>query len=45
MMYLGRVPQAGDYFEWEQYRFEVMDMDWRRVDKVLLMPLEQENIE
>jgi putative hemolysin len=45
MMYLGRVPQAGDYFEWERYRFEVMDMDWRRVDKVLLMPLEQENIE
>jgi putative hemolysin len=39
MMYLGRVPKAGDYFEWEQYRFEVMDMDWRRVDKVLLMPL------
>lgn len=45
MMYLGRVPQAGDYFEWEQYRFEVMDMDWRRVDKVLLMPLEQQKSE
>lgn len=42
MTYLGRVPQAGDYFEWEQYRFEVVDMDWRRVDKVLLTPLEQE---
>jgi putative hemolysin len=45
MMYLGRVPQAGDYFEWEQYRFEVVDMDWRRVDKVLLTPLGQEKSE
>ncbi|MBK8900593.1 MAG: HlyC/CorC family transporter [Anaerolineaceae bacterium] len=41
MIHLGRVPQAGDYFEWEQYRFEVVDMDWRRVDKVLLTPLDQ----
>lgn len=42
MTYLGRVPQAGDYFEWDQYRFEVVDMDWRRVDKVLLTPLNEE---
>lgn len=41
MIHLGRVPQAGDYFEWEEYRFEVVDMDWRRVDKVLLTPLGQ----
>jgi putative hemolysin len=45
MMYLGRVPQTGDYFEWEQYRFEVVDMDWRRVDKVLLTPLSQHKSE
>ncbi|MBI5951277.1 MAG: HlyC/CorC family transporter [Chloroflexi bacterium] len=36
MTSLGRVPQASDNFEWGGYRFEVMDMDGRRVDKVLV---------
>jgi putative hemolysin len=36
MMSLGRVPQAADHFEWAGLRFEVMDMDGRRVDKVLV---------
>ena len=38
MFQLGRIPQAGDGFEWDGFGFEVMDMDWRRVDKVLLTP-------
>ena len=33
---LGRVPAAGDRFDWEGYTFEVLDMDGRRVDKVLV---------
>ncbi len=33
---LGRIPQAGDFFDWEGWRFEVVDMDRRRVDKVLV---------
>jgi len=33
---LGRIPSAGDYFDWNGWRFEVMDMDRQRVDKVLL---------
>ncbi len=33
---LGRIPAAGDYFDWNGWRFEVMDMDRQRVDKVLL---------
>jgi putative hemolysin len=33
---LGRIPAAGDYFDWAEWRFEVMDMDGRRVDKVLV---------
>jgi putative hemolysin len=33
------VPKEGDIVEWDRFRFEVMDMDWRRVDKVLLTPL------
>lgn len=33
---LGRIPQAGDNFSWGGFRFEVMDMDRHRVDKVLI---------
>lgn len=33
---LARIPTAGDYFEWAGWRFEVIDMDKRRVDKVLI---------
>jgi putative hemolysin len=33
---LGRIPSAGDYFDWAGWRFEVMDMDRNRVDKVLI---------
>lgn len=36
--YLGRIPAAADYFEWHNLRFEVMDMDGNRVDKMLIMP-------
>lgn len=36
MSELGRIPVSGDYFEWKNMRFEVMDMDGRRVDKVLV---------
>ncbi len=36
MTSLGRVPQASDHFEWNGLRFEVVDMDGRRVDKVLV---------
>ena len=40
---LGRVPEAGDRFEWEGHSFEVLDMDGRRVDKVLASPSTSEN--
>lgn len=39
MTSLGRMPQATDNFEWNNFRFEVMDMDGRRVDKVLVTAL------
>lgn len=32
----GRIPAAGDHFDWAGWRFEVVDMDRRRVDKVLV---------
>lgn len=34
----GRVPAAGDTLAWQGWRFEVMDMDGRRIDKVLVVP-------
>jgi putative hemolysin len=39
MMYLEKMPTTGDHFEWDGYRFEVVDMDERRVDKVLITPI------
>ncbi len=36
MTHLEKIPTAGDHFEWGGYRFEVVDMDERRVDKVLV---------
>ena len=35
MLLLGRLPATGDSVEWAGWRFEVVDMDERRVDKVL----------
>jgi putative hemolysin len=40
MNQLGEIPTAGQHFEWEGLRFEVVDMDGRRVDKVLVQRLE-----
>jgi len=36
MVHLEKIPTAGDSFEWNGYRFEVVDMDERRVDKILV---------
>ncbi len=33
---LGKIPQAADHFDWEHLRFEIMDMDGNRVDKVMV---------
>jgi len=40
MDFLGRIPSTGDYFEWGGLRFEIVDMDRHRVDKVLVMPMD-----
>jgi putative hemolysin len=38
MTVLGRLPKTADHFDWQGYRFEVVDMDRNRVDKVLVVP-------
>jgi putative hemolysin len=35
---LARIPQIGDHFEWGGLRFEIVDMDGRRVDRILVAP-------
>ncbi len=39
MTNLGHIPSTGERLTWDQYCFEVVDMDGRRVDKVLVTPL------
>jgi len=33
---LERIPQTGDTMEWKGFRFEIMDMDSLRIDKILV---------
>jgi putative hemolysin len=39
MLLLGRLPGEADSVEWEGWRFEVVDLDGKRVDKVLATSL------
>jgi putative hemolysin len=39
MTQLGRIPAVADHFVWGDRRFEVVDMDGHRVDKVLVTPM------
>lgn len=39
MLLLGRLPRTTDVVEWDGFRFEVVDMDGKRVDKVLVSVL------
>lgn len=40
MLLLGRVPATGDRVSWNGWMFEVVDMDGKRIDKVLATPVE-----
>ena len=35
MWVLGRMPRTGDIVTWEDWRFEIVDLDGKRIDKVL----------
>ena len=39
MLLLGRLPRTADRVEWSGWGFEVVDMDGKRIDKVLVAPL------
>jgi putative hemolysin len=36
MTHFGRIPQPGEYFSGEGFRFEVVDLDGARIDKLLV---------
>ncbi len=38
---LEKLPEIGDKFEWENYIFEVVDMDAKRVDEILVTPIKE----
>lgn len=44
---LERIPHTGDHLEWQGFRFEIIDMDAQRIDKVLVTISEEikENME
>jgi putative hemolysin len=44
MLLLGRLPEEADSVEWEGWRFEVVDLDGKRVDKVLASALAPEAV-
>jgi putative hemolysin len=33
---LGYIPKAADIVDWEHFRFEVMDMDGNRIDRIMV---------
>jgi len=38
MAQFGRIPQAGEHFSWNGFRFEVIDLDGPRIDKLMIAP-------
>jgi putative hemolysin len=36
MAQLGRIPSVGEAFVWHGFRFEVVDLDGPRIDKILI---------
>ncbi|MBL0148819.1 MAG: HlyC/CorC family transporter [Ideonella sp.] len=43
MLLLGRLPRTTDVVEWDGWKFEVVDLDGKRVDKVLVTRIETTN--
>jgi putative hemolysin len=40
MAQFGRIPQPGEHFDWRGYRFEIVDLDGARIDKLLISPVD-----
>lgn len=40
----GHVPETGEHFEWSHLHFEIVDMDRRRIDKLLVRRLNSDGV-
>ena len=40
--YIGRIPNVGERFEWNNFRFEITSMDRARIDKVHIVKINQD---
>jgi putative hemolysin len=36
LSYLGKIPETGETFQWENFKFEIIDMDGHHIDKILI---------
>jgi len=45
MMQLGRIPKSADKIEWAGWLFEIVDMDGKRIDKVLATHIHREEVD
>lgn len=43
LLLLGRIPREADAVSWEDWRFEIVDMDGKRIDKVLATAIKTEH--
>ena len=43
--HLGKIPTATEHFDWQGMRFEVIDMDGNRVDKVIVIPVPTDKLD
>ena len=45
LSYLNKIPETGETFSWENFDFEIIDMDGRHIDKILVIKKETLEIE
>lgn len=41
----GRIPHAGEYFDWQRWRIEVVDLDGARIDKLLIAEVPEKTMD
>lgn len=44
LLHFKHIPKAGEYIDWDGFRFEIVDMDGSRIDKVLIQKHQEEPI-
>lgn len=42
MVYTGKIPEVAETFQWNGFKFEIVDMDGHHIDKILVIPTTKE---